>query len=586
MAAEEPKGSRPSLGADPLLELIGQLKRSFSIFRLYGVAHDTSRASEQQLFEKLTAYLDQNGSLCLVLDATSLKVDDRKVLEDDRKEESLVRALFVDGVESITFLAEVSREEFLPYLHAWYDAISGALGSEYSFSTFVWEQDFQSIFTAVRQGLSDNGIEDGLDPKAAEGRLQQLHNQMIGAARLAARDGGMAVDVSTLGVVKHVLGDASASDFQATAEAPPATLPELAKSDRTALISGLGSSARGAGQRALYALWQWFPPASPEMRQSISEFAARIVADLTREGRMREVSRALVRVVEMAEVGPDLEDFLACLCDPDVVRDLVHLVEDPAAAQDALTLLKYLPESYVDALSEPFALAAPDVRHRLVQVLAQKRPSGELLASWLMTHGAGLVGSLFELADQLDQDAQDFLIRAALIHDTPEVVLKGLSKVKPDWMPQFRSLVEPRLHHEQAEIRRAALNAFIWAKDEIVPTLLESQLADPNAPDEVKKMCIRGLAAFGGPSAASLLSKILTTDRSRQLRVAAALALSSVDDPTAWATLEKEGARLFGDRAVKQACRESLRRLAQRRAGVVPSEPPPTSIPPDEERSE
>jgi hypothetical protein len=99
-------------------------------------------------------------------------------------------------------------------------------------------------------------------------------------------------------------------------------------------------------------------------------------------------------------------------------------------------------------------------------------------------------------------------------------------------------------------------------------------------------MCIRGLAAFGGPSAASLLSKILTTDRARALRVAAALALSSVDDPTAWATLEKEGARLFGDRAVKQACRESLRRLAQRRAGVTPSEPPPSSIPPGEEHSE
>ncbi|MFO0729101.1 MAG: HEAT repeat domain-containing protein [Myxococcota bacterium] len=568
---EEPK-ARPSLAPDPVLELIGHFKRTFGLIRLYGLEHDTGKAGMQQLFEKLTGYLGEHGALCMVLEATAIKVDDKKVLEDDRKDESVIRPLFVDGVESITFLADLPEAEFSAYMRAWSSAVFKDLGSEYSFSTFVWEQDFQSIFTSVRPGLADTGA-DGEEAKAAEGRLHQLYAQMLGSSTLA-KGSAMVVDVSSLAVVKHVLGDVSAEDLARTAEAAQAALPDLAKNERATLASGLVASARGAGQRALYALWQWFPQLQATPRRDTEELAGRIVIDLTREGRMTEVSRALVRIVELGQGQAELDDFLTGLCEPSVLKELVRQVEDPATSADALTLLKYLPDAFVATLGAPFAEAAPDVRHRLVPILAHKKPSGELLAGWLMSYGPRIAGSLFELADALEQDVQDLLIRAALIHDSPEVVLKGLSKIKPEWMPQFRSLVEPRLQHESNEVRRAALNAFIWAKDEIVPELLEAQLMDPSASDDVKKMCIRGLATFGGPSAAALLARILTEMRGQQLRVAAALALSSVDDPASRAALTRESSRLFGDRAVKQAARESLRRLEKRQAGV-PSDPPP-----------
>lgn len=537
-----------------IVELIGQLKRTFATIRLYGLAHENTRIAEAQLHQALCAYLDVHGALCLVVRATQLEVDDKKVYEDERKEESLVRALFVDGVESLTFLAGVGKDELAYVVRAWHGALTQSLGAEHSFATLMWEHELRSISAAIRPGIAEVGAEqDAESNKAAEGRLRQVY----AALTSPHAPGGQVVDGASLGVVRAVLGDVSADALARQDAEDEAAGLALSKADRAALASGMASSTRGSGQRTLFALSRLWHAAPVAQRDALTALVARVVTELVTAGRVPELARALTRI--------DATALLECLGAPEVVAQLVR---DGSA--DAFTVLAMLPTSCVDALAEPFAQAGPELRARLASLIADKAPPGETLATWLLAHGAVVVGPLFDLAERLEPSARELLVRTALVHDEPEVVLRGLGRVPAGALGDYRSLVEPRLAHPHPEVRRAALGVYVRSQDPAVPALIEAQLSDPGAGEDWQRSCVLLLGTHGGPSATRLLVELLGSPRARALRVAAAQALGNNESPEARHALEHEARKLLGDRAVKRAAKEVLARWGRRRSTAAP----------------
>jgi len=338
---------------------------------------------------------------------------------------------------------------------------------------------------------------------------------------------------------------------------------DMAKNERVAVASALAQSARGSGQRTLFALWQAFKE-TPE--PAIGALISRVIDELLRQGKIGDVARAIARIGEDAGA----EALLMRLGEPQTVAALIRALEARETQADALALLNAIPAAAIDMLAEPFASATGEIRARLTPVIVLKNPGGENLAMWLLAHGSRVAAPLFEMSEKLDPSVREMLLRTALVHDDVDVVLRGLSKVSAATSDDFRSLVEPHLRHPNADVRRATLGVYVRSQDPAVPALLQAQIADPEAPLDWQRSCVMALGTFGGGSAVGVLVALLEVHKSRELRVAAATALGGLDVPAGKDALTRESSKLFGDRAVKKAAKEALKRMEKKRVSTPP----------------
>lgn len=558
------------LSAAQVGELALQFRRVFSLYRMYGFSHELAAQVEREAHGRFVTLLEAEPQLTLRVQPTSLTFGESTVLTDERKEDATIRTLFADGVESITFHAGLLGPELSAFLRAWFGAVVDQLGEEHSFSTLTWEADFANISIGHRPGLADHGVNEG-ERRATQGRVSAL----LAAIQEQPSGGGDArvrVDGNALAVLAQVEAFARVQpetlDRVAAAENP--VTQDLSRSDRASLLAGLQASRRGAGQRLLFALWGAFPGASVAEQKSVALLVTQVVRLLVAERRAPEVCRALARIAESGRGDPEraplLPEFLACLSDELVVAEVVTLLSAEESAAEATALLHYLPSSMAERLLEPLTRASRDQAKRLIGALVQKAPGPEDLAYWLVEHGEAIAGSLFLVAEQLSSEHLDLVARAALVHDDSAVRLRGLRAVRTELVPSFRSLLLPLLTDASSEVREGALQALVRAKDpEVIPILI-AQLDAKDAGPEVARLCVRALGSLGGEVAARRLVVVLREGKDKELRKAAALALGQCGWAGAKEPLLAEAQRLFGDRGVKEACREALRRLETGRA--------------------
>lgn len=534
---------------DPILEIGARLKRTFAQYRLYGEGHESAEQAERELHETI-ASVDE--PIRLSVEATQLKHVDVPVITDDRKEDSITRPLFTDGVEAITFEPSVEFDELQAYLHVWNGAITRAVGLEHTFSTLIWEMECDAIYTRFRPGLAEHGV---VKSKASEqlGRTTQLLEQVMSQSAI---DAPVAVQMSALSVLGEVpaMKDLDRGELERRAERPPDAIDGLTKVERAALSSGLGAARRGAGQRTLYGLWRNHADADPVQREDIVAFAKRIVVALMERENVADVLRALVRI---AHDRP----FLELLADEKIVEAAVALLSKPDHVQDALALIGYIPRDATAMLVEPMGSLPRDLRLRLAGAVAAKEPRPADLAAWALLGDAERVEALFVIAQKLEAEHLDSLIRVTLIHDDERVQHRGLEAVRTDDVPLYRALILDLLDSPAERVRHLALQVLVRAKDPAATAVLEQQLLDERSSLDLRKTCIRGLANVGGPHASRVLCNVLVERPERELRKAAALGLASAPSPAAIKLLEEEAGRMLGDRVVRDACKEALKRL-------------------------
>jgi HEAT repeat protein len=553
-----------NLAASQVAEVALQFRRVFSLYRMYGLTHELTAQVEREAHLRLAELLKLEPQLTLLVQPTALKYGELTVLEDERKEDATIRTLFADGVESITFHAELQTSELSAYLRAWFGAVSGQLGPEHTFSTLIWEADYANISTSLRSGLAEHGVNEA-QKKNAQSRVAAL----LAAAQSQPVDGagGALVDGHALAALAQVeaFAQLQPGELARVADAEQTAAQELSRSERASLLAGLLASRRGVGQRLLFGLWAALKTASVAERQAAVDLVTQVVRLLVAERRSPEVCRALARIAESGRADPSreqlLSEFLGCLNDPEVVAGVVKLLETPDNATLAQALLHYLPPALAEQLLTPMERAPKDQARRLIAALVQKAPSAEELAMWLVDRGEAAAPGIFSAAEQLSPEHVALLARAALIHDEAPVRLRGLRAVRTEEVGAYRSLILPLLQDPNPEVREQAVQALVRAKDAQVVPILIAQLDAADAGPDVLRLCVRALGSLGGEAPARRLLGVLRDAKDKELKRAAALALGQSGWPGAIEPLRAEAQRLFGDRLVKEACKEALRRL-------------------------
>lgn len=549
-------------------DVAAHIKRALSMYRLYGYEHALAKSAETGLLEKLTESLVQEPRLALTFDMSGLKHGTKRVLEEEKKEESVTRALFSDGVDAIVFSASCPLDQVIALLHTWFEALITGADGEHTFTTRIWEHELTAIEVLVRPGLAEHGATDS-EAAARKDRVAQMISELSDDRSLAPAPRTKLVDEAALSVLHEVeaFRDLDRAELERRARAERAPLSELGKSDAAQLVSGLTANDRGVGQRTIFALWRAFPLASPLERAELHEFVRKIVATLVLEKRTTEVCKGLARIAE-SNASPkqrrEVGEFLECLKSDALIAALVKLLEDPEAQQDALTLLALLPAEHTSMLIPALTDSPQDVRTKIAGVIVSKAPPPEQVAAWVIEHGEAAAASMLPIAEKIGADHVDLAIRACLVHTDQAVRMKGATAVRTDRVPMFRTLLLALVSDGNQQIRHLVLQALIRARDPIAAEMLAKQLAEASCPHEVAKTCISGLATLGGARAGEALRRVLQHGSDKELRRAAALGLSNAADAATIALLEEESQRLLTDRAIKDACKEALRRIRSR----------------------
>jgi hypothetical protein len=301
--------------------------------------------------------------------------------------------------------------------------------------------------------------------------------------------------------------------------------------------------------------------------------------ELVDAGRLGELARGATRIAAQAGVHALDPDVLLGALRP-IAPALVAALEvrRADADADARAALAALPMDALADVGPAWAALSPEARARLGALLAAKAPPPELWADWLLGAPPALAAAILDLVDAQGPDAVEACLRAALVHDAPEVVARALARAPAALVETLRGLLVPVLEagrpDGRPDLRRAALSALIRAHDPEVPTYLARQLADPALPLEWRRSCVHGLGLHGGLRAAARLAAIAEDADDEALRVAALQALGGLDDPEAEQALARAAGRVLGRWTERGVAREQLRRRARRATGARDTEPP------------
>jgi hypothetical protein len=553
-----------------LPELMGQLRRCFSTMRLYAAGHDNVRLALDALHASLSAYLEANGPLTMRIHAHGVEVEGRTFFEDERREESIARPIFVDGVESITLHPELPRETLSVYMLAWLDALAQNFEAEHSFATWVYEQDLEHVETVVRAGLGAVDADEDAT-RIGRSRVAQLWDELMQPNAPPAR----ALQAPELARIAEVLGalDPVALARVAVDEAATRALGPI---ERRALADAVSAGAEDVGARGLWLVWRRLARASGTEAASARPepaLAARIARELVDGARLGELARGATRIAAQVGVHAVEPDALLAALRPIAPR-LVAALETRRADVDALAALAALPLSALVDVGPSWAALGAEPRARLGALLAEKAPPPELWADWLLGAPPSLAGLVLDLAEAHGAEAFEACLRIALVHEAPEVAARALTRIPPALVDALRGSIAPALDEGRPEVRRAALSALIRAHDPEVPNELARQIADARSPLEWRRSCVHGLGLHGGLRAAARLAAIAEGADEEVLRVAALQALGGLDDPDAEQALTRAAGRVLGRWTERGVAREQLRRRARRAAGARDTEPP------------
>ncbi|MBI4822010.1 MAG: hypothetical protein HY791_37480 [Deltaproteobacteria bacterium] len=543
----------PSERVKAATEVAARLKRCLSIFRLYKSTHDLSVGALDELHQNAGKHLASLGSIRFEVEAHRLLSEEDPVLEDDGRDESIIMRLYSEGVLAITFHKGIERAELARYVEFWWQALSGALTGEHSFSTLVWEEEFKAVETEFRERLE---LSDGDKSDRANARKAIL--EAANAAGLgSAAAGRAATDKAHLEKLAALV---AAPDLALAAPGPlEAKDVRFGDADLEVLKRGL-ADAKEPAPRILHFLWKSLPYAADPQRSPVLELIEHVYMALLDAPTLSELERALTRVRSDAPGGgARLEEFLDPLCKQAPI-DRISAKLASSESDRAKSILEALPDSVVPSLVAKLARVPANERRLLLAILRSKKIQSDEFAFLLQDLGPSIAPHLFELVTSFSPDHLDVLIRMALSSDDPGVRAKSMSAIRPEKVLDYRALILPALTHEDARLRETAVGLFVRAKSPDAIEMLEVVLRAGPAPAASRAQIPRMLATFATPRALHLVEGLLEdTDEPAEVRSAAASALSVFE--AARPVLKRVHRRRFGDPSVRDACKTALDKL-------------------------
>ncbi|MBI2376914.1 MAG: HEAT repeat domain-containing protein [Deltaproteobacteria bacterium] len=532
-------------------EVAVRLKRCLAIFRLYTSKHDLAAGALEELHQNAVKHLAGVGSIRFEVEAHRLLSEGEVVLEDDGRDESIIMRLYSEGVLGITFKKGVDKAELSRYVEFWWQALSGFLSSEHSFSTLVWEEEFKAVSTEFRERLD---LSDGDKSDRAAGRKAVLD----AANSPTPPDSASNVDKANIEKLSAIAGAPELRNL--TPRPLDAIKLTLTPEDRASILDGIATNGSDVAQRALFEIWKALPFALPEHKSKVIEFIESVYLALLERGTLDELEGSLSKV--SADEPDDRgrhDEFLAPLCKEAAIDKIASQLATANDAQ-ARAILSLLPDAvFAPLLARLQKVGAAD-RRAIMEILKTKHVLPEDFAFMLLDLGPVVAVHLFELASTFSNAHADMLLRAAMVHDDPIVRAKAIATLQPPRVARYRSLLLRALRDEDSRVRETVLGLFVRAKRPEAVDILEISLRNPTTTATARAQAAKALATLPGPRAQRLLESLLrSSDESPEARATAAGALGSFESSRA--VLEQESKRRFAEAMVRDACKAALRRL-------------------------
>jgi hypothetical protein len=571
-------------------EAVVLLKRVLTTYRSYAAGHDARKTATAELLRALQRFTATFGELALQITAKAFYFEDEVLLADEREEDSTTRPLFIEGIQALTLNNSIVLDELERFLSLWHIAANARFPDGRSLSTELWEADFKSVEMRMVENFAEGTeADDGNGAGSGRGRREELALALGQGMSAASLPGGSIVQ--SKGKTRFVSGadllpltSAAANGMTDDVLARLAAgrrevVNPLSEQERSALVAELTASAATL-VRAHRTLWTLAPDAPPEDQEPLTALVSRVTRRFLDDGAIDLLRQGLIQTLQAARVDPEraahVGAFFAPLASPEVVGPLVAACRDPAFRTDAVAVLAFLNPAAMGIVLDRIDDVVDDeaARTALLELVARKGTAteafGKALASLSTATAQKTAMVLLETVGRMRPGSVVELLPACLAHPLPAIRRAVLARVPVDAVAGVAPLLTDAFTRDaDVQVRRDLLGLLMRAKNPaaIPPLLSLAQRADVDL--EERQTYLKAIATFGvvaGPLVAASVRRMFETEKDVDLRSACALVLGSVGDDVSRAMLDAEARRLFGNKTLKAACAEALKRLDARSA--------------------
>jgi hypothetical protein len=142
--AELPQQHEESRKIGGVRELIRLLVKTQKAQRLYDAKNAVAERLELDLYERLSAFVSEEGEVQLVVLESQLRCEDQLVFESPDRTDSLSFLLYRDGIRRLSFSPGLELQELRAFLRC-LNRVALLTNDQDDLVTLLWEQDFHSI---------------------------------------------------------------------------------------------------------------------------------------------------------------------------------------------------------------------------------------------------------------------------------------------------------------------------------------------------------------------------------------------------------------------------------------------------------
>lgn len=561
---------RPKLTAEEQVrlvattELMQRFQQAIKAARMYAPTHAYVVDFQKRAQDAALKLVHDFGVLQVDVHAARLTCFEQTVLEDDDPREGFCKALFFDGVQSVRFTPGLVQGEVVRFLQIWMQAVANQLPAEHGFFTACWEQEFAGIEVEAAETFQES------DARKKEQALRHAEDQLVAqlGSRQAPVHSGMAGSTfDGQSLLEEVLpGGATDEDLASLEKQDLAPTGGLAPTELAELGRGLAEAVNSASlERALLHLWRLMGLARDDERKLLLGHAreALLLAMHQRQWagivRLAQLWSGSIRQEPARAV--DAQALLAVLTSKEGSPHLVAGLSTATGLAEVKPLLAFVPRT---SLREGIAWLGqiPAVEGRLA--LAQLLAPLELPLGALAPHVGRLTEADFVWLDLLMRGLHEAdtkpLFEALLVHADPAVRIAALSRVPQKLLELLGTQMSALIADPDMKVRRAALATAVRNRWAPAMRVLVAQLDRENDANE-RRVTLRAIGQLGGQLARTTLLRVFEKDDDVQTRIVAAQLLGAMKDAAARPALEAVANKLFGDKALREACKAALAQL-------------------------
>ena len=497
--------------AAALRDLLRLLVKAQKALRLYQANNAISDRLEKELYSKLSAQLEEEGSFELTIQEFRILFGEDVLYESTDRNDSLAFLIFRDGIRRLTFLPGLEDNELQGFLRC-LNRIGVHSSEQDDLVTLFWEEDFKSInYYAIEE----------LDVESTGPSVQE----QLASGALGEDDGG---------------GDADTVSLK-DLEQPTAHLPteacRLGEEEIEALRAELLIQETDAFCLAVpeLAIELVLHETSQEARENIGTSLVATLDRLLEEAKLDEVARAVEHLDGLAEmlfsgsteVSSLRAKVLRELCDSERLGRCLEQVEHTRSLKPAeLTAhLARLGRGAVPTLISGMAYMTSSVYRRAVAdaIVAVKEEAVEDLTRHLTTDTSApditLVREILYIITHLSAEHALPLVEQ-LLRSSEAPIRREASLALGRFRDQrTATLCLGLVQDKDYEVRSIALDTLVRGNaSQLAKAILDQSLANPVFDERSlveKRRMFAAVAKLGGPAAISWFTALIHPDERR-----------------------------------------------------------------------